>query len=390
MRNVYADLHIHIGRSKGRPVKITASRNLEVKPLIYNDAPRKGLDMIGVVDAGSPLVSQEIQEMINSGELNEHPQGGLRAKNGVLLILGCEIETKEGVHLISYLPFFKNLIEWQKYMQTRVRNLTLSTQKANITFKELINLAFICDGFVCPAHAFTPHKGVYGFYTENLTKELGKDISQIKALELGLSADTNMADLITETRNFTFLSNSDAHSSINVGREYNLLRIRDMNFNELRLCLENIDGRKIIANYGIDPQMGKYNRSYCSSCEKITEDDAPVIVCSSCGSRDIIMGVYDRIVQIKDRDELVHPIGRPPYLYRVPLKDIPGVGAKMYDKLIKFFFNEIEVLEKATIEDIEKIAGDNIAQIISKMRINRLDITPGGGGKYGKVKKNNY
>jgi len=100
----------------------------------------------------------------------------------------------------------------------------------------------------------------------------------------------------------------------------------------------------------------------------------------------MVMGVYDRIIEIRDQQE-THPLGRPPYKYRVPLKDLPGVGPKLKEKLLAFFFDEINILEKASIDDIARVAGENVASQIARMRVGRLPITPGGGGKYGRVKK---
>ncbi len=387
MRNVYADLHVHIGSAGGRAVKITASRKMDLHSVLYEAAPRKGLDMVGIVDAGSILVSAEIEAMLKTGELREHPRGGMTARNGVLLIPACEVESREGVHLIIYLPHLESIKAYQKYMRSRVRNMALSTQKASVSVTELINLSFVLDGIFCPAHAFTPHKGAYGIWTRRLADKLGRDAVHIKALELGLSADTDMADMIGETRNYTFLSNSDAHSADNIGREYNLLRMADKNFQELRYCLENSGGRRVLANYGMDPLMGKYHRSYCTQCSTISSDEPPTTSCSNCGHEKMVMGVYDRIIEIRDQQEARHPLGRPLYKYRVPLKDLPGVGPKLKEKLLAFFFDEINILEKASIDDIERVAGENVASQIARMRVGRLPITPGGGGKYGRVKK---
>lgn len=268
--------------------------------------------------------------------------------------------------------------------------MTLSTQKADASVLELINLSFLLDGIFCPAHAFTPHRGAYGMWTDSLTRELGRDLNQIKALELGLSADAHMADMIAETRDFTFLSNSDAHSSGNVGREYNLFRMEQMNFEELRYCLENKEGRRLMANYGMDPLLGKYHRSYCPQCSTIANQPAPVFTCGNCGYDKVIMGVYDRIVAIRDYEEPRHPVGRSPYFYRVPLKELPGVGEKTLQKLRTAFANEIDLVEKANINDIEKLVGQEIAAMIHQMRVARLEIKPGGGGRYGTVKKNCY
>jgi len=386
---VYGDLHIHIGSAQGRPVKITASNKLDLWSIIFDYAPKKGLDMIGIVDSGCTGVTEEIEELLIKGELQEHSRGGFTAANGVLLITGCEVESREGIHSIIYIPTFQGLKRFQRYMQTRVKNMRLSTQKANVSFVDLINLSHVLDGIFCPAHVFTPHKGAYGAWTAQLAERIGREIDQIKVIELGLSADTDMAGLIAETRNFSFLSNSDAHSPPNIGREYNLFRMQDKNFEELKNCIDHRAGRRIIANYGMDPLLGKYHRSFCPRCSTIAQDSSPTFTCSNCGNENIVMGVYDRIMAIKDYAEPHQPVGRPPYYYRVPLKDLPGIGPKTYNKLLNAFYDEISVIEKAEIDKIEKIAGSGISLIIKNMRSNRLNIIPGGGGYYGKVQKIN-
>lgn len=386
----FGDLHIHIGSAQGKPVKITASKQLNLRRIIFHDAKIKGLDIVGVVDAGSPLVTDEIKDMLSKGELREHSRGGFLARNGVMLIAGCEIEVREGAHVILYLPYLESLYRYQQYMQKKVRNLNLSTQKSKSSLVELINLSVLLSGFICPAHAFTPHKGIYGMVTDRLTTFLGNNISQVRVLELGLSADTDMADMIAETHQFAFLSNSDAHSPANIGREYNLFSMKELSFTELKLCIEGEEGRKIKANYGMDPKMGKYHRSFCPVCQKIADEPPPVLKCSLCKEdAKLVKGVWDRIHEIKDYDVPHHPVTRPPYRYRVPLKELPGIGAKTIEKLLKFYSSEIEVTEMADKEQIAKIAGLQTAQIIQQMREGRLIILPGGGGHYGKVAPNN-
>lgn len=389
MRNIFCDLHIHIGSALGKPVKITASRKLTLKEILFQDAVKKGLDVVGVVDCASPLVIEEIESMLDKGLLTPHRNGGLRAKNGVMLILGVELETSEGIHVIAYLPDLDNLKKYQNYVKSRISNLNLSTQRTKASITELLNLAYLCEGIFCFAHAFTPHKGVYGLLTDRLTKILGRDLTQIKVIELGLSADTHMAGMIAETRNFNFLSNSDAHSAGNIAREYNLLRVAELSFREIKLALYNEEGRKIVANYGMDPIMGKYHRSFCPECQMIMQEEPPIFICPNCNNNSkMIKGVFDRIVEIRDYEEPHHPIGRPVYNYRVPLKDLPGVGAKTYAKLCHHFPSEIEIMELVSIDEISEIVGADIANMINNMRIGRLKIIPGGGGYYGKVQKN--
>jgi PHP family Zn ribbon phosphoesterase len=61
------------------------------------------------------------------------------------------------------------------------------------------------------------------------------------------------------------------------------------------------------------------------------------------------------------------------------------------EKLLNVFPNEIYVTENAPVKAIARITGNPVAQLIEGMRAGRLLISPGGGGRYGKVKKpNNY
>ena len=262
LQQIYADLHIHIGSAGGKPVKITASRQLNIKTILYQNAREKGLDVVGIIDSACTNVLQEIETMIQTGELQEVSGGGFLAQNGVMLIAGAEIESQEGFHSLIFVPGLDQLRSIHKYLKSRVRNMTLSTQKARVDIKELINLAQLTEGIYCPAHAFTPYKGIYGSWADKLRPHLGADLEQIFVLELGLSADTFMADTLREARNFTYLSNSDAHSAANIAREYNLLRVANKNFTELKWALQNLNGRKVVANYGMDPLLGKYYRSF--------------------------------------------------------------------------------------------------------------------------------
>ena len=59
-------------------------------------------------------------------------------------------------------------------------------------------------------------------------------------IELGLSADTNMADTVSEL-DFVFLSNSDAHSPWphRLGREFNQIEMDDISYSSLKKSIKN-------------------------------------------------------------------------------------------------------------------------------------------------------
>ena len=151
------------------------------------------------------------------------------------------------------------------------------------------------------------------------------------------------------------------------------------------MALKNENGRKILANYGLDPKLGKYHRTYCEVCDKRIPGDAPVIKCDTCDSKNITMGVYDRIEIIKDKKQSKSPENRPEYIYQIPLTFIPGVGGKTIEKLLNHFGTEMTILHKLTNDDIESVVGEKIAKNIILARDGKMHIVEGGGGVYGKV-----
>jgi PHP family Zn ribbon phosphoesterase len=58
----------------------------------------------------------------------------------------------------------------------------------------------------------------------------------------------------------------------------------------------------------------------------------------------------------------------------------------MYNDICNKFGSELEVLLKAPIKDIEKEAGEKIAEGIEKVRKGDIVILPGFDGQYGIVK----
>ena len=93
------------------------------------------------------------------------------------------------------------------------------------------------------------------------------------------------------------------------------------------------------------------------------------------------MGVLDRLVMIRDREKSPEDNNRPPYHYQVPLGFIPGVGPKTIDRLIDAFGNEMNVLHKASREEIRQVVSEDIADMIIKGREGKLSIAHGGWRK---------
>ena len=394
MYEIFADLHVHIGRSEnGKPIKITAARSLNFANIAKECAERKGINVVGIIDCASPYVIEDIENFLKTGDADELKDGGIIYKGKVCILLGSEVETSEegrngkkgAAHNICFFPHLADIKGFSNELSHHLKNITLSTQRSDLSGYDLIDMVERYHGILIPAHIFTPHKSYYGNCTDRLQNIFKEKYDKIFAVELGLSSDTYLADMISELENKTFVTNSDAHSLPKIAREYNKMQVEDISFKEIVKALKNEDGRKVISNYGLDPKLGKYHRTYCDDCEKAIETKEPVDVCPYCGGKNVTFGVFDRIELIRDKQESKSPENRPPYVYQIPLGFIPGVGGKTITKLLDTFDTEMNILHKLSKDDIEAVVGEKIADTIERARNGECKVQSGGGGNYGKV-----
>lgn len=385
LKKYFADLHIHIGRDMyDHPVKITASKNLTLTNILIEASRRKGIDIVGVIDSQAPAVQEEIQQLIKQERAYELQDGGIRFEN-VTLFLGAEIEVYDHhcqgpIHVLCYFPSLELIGQFTKWLKAKMKNVHLSSQRFYGSAIELQEKVAELQGLFIPAHVFTPFKSVYGKGVKRSIKEI-LDVSLIDAIELGLSSDTLMADQIKELHTFTFVTNSDSHSLAKIGREYQQILLKEPTFLELKKALHHKEGRKIIANFGMNPRLGKYYSTVCKKC--MTKVQYKINTCPNCGSSVIVNGVYDRIKELKNTD--VSP-KRPKYYYQVPLEYLPGLGPKTFETLLQHFGTEMNVIHHVPMEELEKVVPKKIAILIHEMREGKQQIKAGGGGKYGKIK----
>ena len=373
---VNADFHIHSCFS------MASSKDM----LIKNMAPKsklKGLQLLGTGDAFHPKWLDIIEESTTySGD-------GIYTAEGVDFVLTTEVEAKHRIHHVIIIPDIDIARELSVKLPSNNKNID-GRPKTNLGGAELLEMAHDHDCLIGPAHSFTPWTGMYKLHDSIYDcYEKRPDF-----VELGLSADTDMADCISELKDFPFLSNSDAHSPWphRLGREFNQIELEDISYSSIKKAIKN---RDIKANYGLVPNLGKYHMTACTKCYKLVDPHVARenrMRCS-CGGT-IKKGVDFRISEIADFDEPHHPDFRPEYVHLMPLAEIissvygKGVTTKtvqgIWQKLIDNFKTEIDVLINVELEDIRKIDSD-VSQAIESFRNNTIDIIPGGGGKYGKI-----
>jgi uncharacterized protein (TIGR00375 family) len=386
MLEVNVDFHIH-GRYSGG-----TSRDMSV-PLIAEQAPLKGLDVVATGDALHPVWCRHLREhLIDEDGLYSTPES--KAK----FIIQTEVEDIKRVHHVILLPSLAAADALADALGRHSPNLKSDGRpNVRLTGEEIVDYVREVDGLVGPSHAFTPWTAVYKEY-DSLAACYGDSLKHVSFLELGLSADTDRADRISELSELTFMSNSDCHSPWphRLGREFNRLTVKELSFDEVRKAILRVGGRGFTLNVGLNPLEGKYHVSACSRCYlKFKWEDALKLKrrCPEC--RGIIKkGVSDRIDELASWDEPRHPPHRPPYTHILPLAEVIALATKTktitskrvrerWDALVAKFGTEINVLVDEDIGNI--LAADRqVGTVINLFRTQRMRYVAGGGGNYGR------
>ena len=385
MREFDTDLHFHGLYSGG------VSKNMII-PIIAEQAQLKGLHIVSTSDILHGKWKTQCEK-----ELIEESNGVFKHKKfDTYFILGTEAETNDLVHHLIYFPDFSSVENLKTSLKGKANFecFGCGRPKLKMNSQELAEKVFDNGAVIGPAHAFTPYFSIYAHYNsmDSCYAEMKKNVY---FMELGLSADSDFADLISENHNYVFLTSSDSHSPWphRIGREFVRVKLKNPGFKELENAFKKKEN--FILNVGFDPREGKYHCTACNTCfEKYSVRDAERFKwrCQKCKGT-IKKGVRDRILELKDCDGK-HPEHRPKYLHSVPLAeiiqnafDIKGVNTQKvqstWRNFVDAFDSEINVLLDVKIEELKKI-NEEVAVKISAFRKGFVHYIPGGGGNYGK------
>jgi uncharacterized protein (TIGR00375 family) len=410
------DLHIHSLHSIG------VSKSMTV-PNLARTAKDKGLDILGTGDATQPQWLKHLRTHLKEEE-------ELLTCGSVSFIPTVEIEDAESIHHLVILRDFESVERLRESLRSHSSNLDHEwggRPRVNLQGGELAGIVRDCEGLIGPAHAFTPFRAIFreGKYT-SLEACYGRESQHVHFLELGLSADTEVADCIPGLHRLTFLTCSDAHSPSpdKIGREFVRFKMSAPTFDELRMAILRKKDRRPLLNVGFNPQLGKYYLSFCSSCRRTLltregtespDHDATNIYISCKDSADrsrllqdihhrkvkcpsdgkpLRLGVRDRAMMIGD-GKSGSPGHRPPYLHIPPLLDMIAVslGVKskssksvlnLYSSIRESFGPETTVLTSTSLSEISSV-NRKLGQIVEAYRNKTVGYVPGGGGRYGTI-----
>lgn len=398
------DLHLHSRFSRACSASLTL-------PNIEQACRRKGIDIIGTADFTHPQWFKEISE-----QLIEIGQSGLyrlaeAINSQVKFLLSTEVALiyKQGdkvrrLHLVIHAPSVEAVRQLSQELAGRGLNLRSDGRPIlGLTAPELVKICRQIDPYflVYPAHIWTPWFSVFGSKSGfNRLEECFADQTEfIYAYETGLSSDPPMNWRFSELDNLILLSNSDAHSLANLAREANIIELPELNYRAFYNILKNRDRTKIISTLEFFPEEGMYHLDGHRQCNFVCQPAETQKLngfCPQC-RRPLTIGVLSRVAQLADRPDGYKPKGVSSFEKLVELDKIiaQSLGVKsrnskkvqeIYEQMLVAFGNELSVLRKISLTDIEKQFGSLLAKAISRVRQEQLIIEPGFDGQYGVIK----
>ena len=238
-----ADLHTH--------TLLSPCGSLEMSPrTIVDTAAERHLDIIGITDHNSTRHCKVIHKL--AAELN------------IAVLCGAEVTSREEVHCLAFMPDFERLDQFENYLQEHLQDFPNDPEafgdqiqvdeNEDIIYQEerLLIMAIDQDideierqvhalgGIFIPAHINRPAFGLIsqlGFVPPDLNYD---------ALELSRHITTeNFKKTYPELADKTFIRSSDAHFVEDIGRCHTKFYLEQPTFNEIRLALQNAQGRYV-------------------------------------------------------------------------------------------------------------------------------------------------
>jgi len=395
----FLDAHIHSRFSRATSKEITLA-NLEKYARI------KGLNILGTADFTFPLWFKELKE-----NLVEDETGILKSKSGFNFILSTEVSNiyvqdgkQRKIHNLILAPNFDIVDQINAELSKHGRLDYDGRPIFSFTCVELVEMLKNIDKKIeiIPAHCLTPWYGIFGSKSgfDSVKECFGDQSKHIHALETGLSADPSMIHRVSNWSDYTLVSFSDSHSHWpwRIGRECCAFEFKKPTFDGIIKAIKEKDKKKFLFTVEFPPTLGKYNWSGHRKCNiRLSPKQALKLnnICPVC-RRKLTVGVEQRVEELADRPEGFVPRDAIPYKNLIPLSELIKTVFKIdtlysktvwaeYDKLIKRFGNEFNVLLDASREELEKVTKKQLVDLIMKNREGRIKIIPGYDGVYGEL-----
>ncbi len=247
MKKYRVDLHIHS--------VLSPCAELDMSPdIIIENAKQKKLDIIGIADHNSTKQCEVIWQ--------------LGKKEGITVLCGSEINTKEEVHCLVFFENFEKLNVFQQYLDEHLpvvknkpdlfgdqvwvdeNNQILGEEERllivglDVSIDEVAEKVQALEGLFIPAHVDRSRFSV--------TSQLGFLAEDLPVSAIEVSKNANMQQLPEKhpwINKYSIISSSDAHMPAQIGGTYTEMQLMEPTFNEVKMALKNESERKVLNIY---------------------------------------------------------------------------------------------------------------------------------------------
>ena len=243
LKRFEADLHIHTCLSPCGESRMSPRR-------IVEQAKLKGLDIIGICDHNS---AENVACAKKVGE-----------KEGLAVIGGIEVTSREEVHILAFFDEDKDLFELANLIYENlpgINNERVFGQQIVVNEHDEVlgfNKKLLIGATVLPLHQIVDsiHSLSGLAIASHIDRESFSIIGQLGFIPDGLKLDglevsprlsLKKAQLdFGETFDLPLVTFSDAHTLEDVGKSFTCLLIEEANVKEIRKALSGEDGRKVV------------------------------------------------------------------------------------------------------------------------------------------------
>lgn len=402
-----ADFHVHSKYSRA------TSKDMDVEH-IARWANLKGIGLMGTGDFTHPFYFAELKQKLQPTgyglfTLKKEFKNsvGNSFHNEIHFMLTAEVSNmfQQGgasrrVHTMIFAPSFEVVEKINEELSQFGKLGSDGRPIFGFPVKELVEMItdITDECFIVPAHAWTPWFSVFGANSgfDCLEDCFEEQIKHISCIETGLSSDPPMNWRWSALDNIGLISNSDAHSPNRIGREANVLDC-PLTFKDIIKTIRSKDKKRFLFTIEFFPEEGKYHYDGHRNCEILfspAESRKHKNICPVCG-RKLTVGVMHRVEALADRQEGFVPENAIPCKHLIPLQEIiaealgQGVETKgvqnEYLRLVSIFGSEFRILLDLPSEELEKNTPEKVLEGIKRVRDEKLQITPGHDGVYGKI-----
>ncbi len=421
---IIADLHIHSKYSRACSPGLVLEK-------IDETCRTKGVNLVGTGDFTHPLWFKEMKSklvemekglyIINGKRKNENEKNNLpfpllskEGTSATRFVCSAEIsciyskgEKSRRLHVVILAP---NLATVEKINLAlgKIGNLKSDGRPIlGLDAKELARMVLEIDEgcMIIPAHIWTPWFAMFGSKSgfDSIEECFEELTPKIFAIETGLSSDPQMNWRVKNLDSVSIISNSDAHSLPNIGREANIFKIdeNELSYNKICEIIKNKDPKSFLKTIEFYPEEGMYHvdgHRLCNFSCSTAESKKIKNICPVC-KKPLVIGVMNRVEELAEnkRNENYIDKNRVPYKKLIELDKIIAEALQIksrnskqvqenYKNLIDVFENEFEILLNTPEKELKKITEPIITEGILRVRNGKVFIKPGFDGQYGEIK----